>query len=96
MIRLNNLCRLLVLAATLAIQSRAPAANIWLSLNLEFNTPGDFNSGGIWTVVGKADERGIAAVALELTNVNFDLSTGFLTPAIFYSLNDISANPALL
>ncbi len=63
----------------------AGAAEISLSLNLEFNNPVDFSSGGNWTVVAKADERGIAGIVLALENstLNFDPSTGFLTPASF-------------
>lgn len=77
-------------------QPVAQAANIWLSLNLTYNVPGDVSSGGSWKVVGKADERGIAAVVLQLRNVNFDLSSGFLAPAIFYSLDDLTPNPLSL
>ncbi len=61
------------------------AGDIDLSLNLEFNTLGDLNSGGTWTVVGKSDERGIAGIVFSLENstVNFNPSTGFLHPEIF-------------
>jgi hypothetical protein len=61
------------------------AANAWFSLNLEFNDPADFGSGGTWTVVAKADERGLAAalLALNQTSLNFDPATGFLTPVGF-------------
>jgi len=93
MIRRHSLSILIAIAA---FQAAASAANISLSLNLEFNSPNDFNSGGTWTVVAKADERGIAGAVLELTNVNFDLDTGFLAPVIFYSLNDLAPNPALI
>lgn len=59
------------------------AANAWFSLNLEFNDPSDFGSGGTWTVVGKADESGLSAVILEFvsSSLNFNPATGFLTPA---------------
>jgi hypothetical protein len=73
-----------VVAALAAAPAVATAANISLSLNLTFNTPGDLNSGGTWMVVVKADERGMAGVSLNLTdNVNFNSATGFLGPAGF-------------
>ena len=59
------------------------AANAWFSLNLEFNDPADFGSGGTWTVVAKADERGFLAIILQLYAVNFDPVSGFLTPTGF-------------
>lgn len=78
----------LVLAALLCaclLVSSAAANNVWISLNLEFNNPLNFNSGGTWTVVAKADELGIAGVVLALnsSSVNFNPATGFLTPAGF-------------
>jgi hypothetical protein len=53
-----------------------------LSMNLAFNTPGNALSGGTWKIVGKADERGLAGVAMRLDNINFN-ATGFLAPAGF-------------
>jgi hypothetical protein len=72
------------------------AANAWVSLNLEFNDAADFGSGGTWTIVAKADERGLAAalLALNQTSLNFNPATGFLTPAGF-ELED-SSNPGSL
>ncbi len=64
----------------LLLVEQASAANAWFSLNLEFNDPTDFGSGGTWTVVAKADERGFLAIILQLSTVNFDPLTGFLTP----------------
>jgi hypothetical protein len=63
----------------------AAADNLWLSLNLEFNDPTDFGSGGTWTVVAKADRRGIAGVVMNFvaTSLNFNPVTGFLTPPEF-------------
>jgi hypothetical protein len=63
----------------------ASARNVWISLNLEFNNPLNFNSGGTWTVVAKADELGLAGLVLEFdsSSVNFNPATGFLTPAGF-------------
>jgi hypothetical protein len=83
MIRTSKMLSLVALAATAAAASPAWAVNAWLSLNLEFNTPNDFNSGGTWTVVGKAEEMGFAAVNMRLINVNFDPGTGFLAPSEF-------------
>lgn len=80
MIQLKSLVWAFALAAFLA--APASAANVWLSLNLDFNAPGDSSSGGTWMVVGKADQRGLAGVSLFLTNVNFD-ATGFLAPMEF-------------
>ena len=73
-----------LLCGTLFI-GQAAADNAWFSLNLEFNDPTDFGSGGTWTVVAKADERGFAAVVLSLTasTVNFNPATGFLTPGVW-------------
>ena len=38
----------------------AMAGNAYFSLNLEFNYPTDFSSGGTWTAVAKVDEFGLA------------------------------------
>lgn len=81
MIRLHNFVWLVALAAALAATT-ASAANLSLSMNLTFNTPGNTLSGGTWKVVGKADERGLAGVAMRLDNINFNAS-GFLAPAGF-------------
>ena len=59
------------------------ASNAWLSLDLEFNTLGDFASGGTWTAVAKADERGFVGINMVLTELNFDETTGFLAPGDF-------------
>lgn len=69
-----------VLACTAITAHVAMAGNAYFSLNLEFNDPNDFSSGGIWTAVGKVDEFGLAGVSLVLTDLNFDESTGFLAP----------------
>lgn len=73
------------LTCGLLAAGQAAADNVWLSLNLEFNDPADFGSGGTWTVVAKADDRGIAGVALsfQAATLNFNAATGFLTPAGF-------------
>lgn len=78
------LLRNLVWACALAAALTAPssAANVSLSLNLDFNTPGDTTSGGTWLVVGKADERGLAGVSLMLDHINFN-NSGFLAPLAF-------------
>jgi hypothetical protein len=81
MIRLYNFVWIAALAAAL-VAPTASAANVSLSMNLTFNTPGNTLSGGTWKVVGKADERGLAGVAMKLDNINFN-SSGFLAPAGF-------------
>ncbi len=73
---------LVACAAAMQAPAVAPAANVSLSLNLDFNTPGDSNSGGNWTIVGKADERGLAAANMYLANINFNAG-GFLAPMQF-------------
>jgi hypothetical protein len=78
-----------ILAAALLCGSllvgHAQADNAWFSLNLEFNDPTDAGSGGTWTVVTKADRRGLSAVVLsfDATSLNFNAATGFLTPAVW-------------
>ncbi|BBO36553.1 PEP-CTERM sorting domain-containing protein [Lacipirellula parvula] len=77
MIRSRNLVLVAALAATLFFQAPVRAANVWLSLNLQFNTPGNVNSGGTWTTVAKAQPQGIAGVNMNLTNTTFG---SFLAP----------------
>jgi hypothetical protein len=78
---------LIGLMALAAVQAPAAclAANVSLSLNLTFNTPGNFASGGTWLVVVKADERGLAGAAMDFVvgTINFNPATGFLGPAGF-------------
>ena len=81
MIRFSKLLTLAAFAASIATSAPAWAVNAWLSLNLEFNTPNDFNSGGAWTVVGKAEEMGFAGINMYLANINFDPATGFIAPS---------------
>ena len=73
------------LLGAVCLSSNAHAGVIFLSLNLEFNTLGDLNSGGIWTAVAKAEERGIAGLKMSFveSTLNFNPSTGFLTPSGF-------------
>jgi hypothetical protein len=59
---------LLALAAMASFQATASAANVWLSLNLNFNTLGDANSGGTWTAVAKAEPQGLAGVSMYFAN----------------------------
>jgi hypothetical protein len=68
------------LLCALVLASGATAGNLSLSLNLEFNTLGDQNSGGTWTVVAKAEERGLAGVVMRFPDgsLNFNPATGFL------------------
>lgn len=72
------------LCATL-FSATATAGDISLSVNLEYVVPGDFGSGGTWTAVAKAEERGIAGLVMmfENTSLNFNPATGFLTPVGF-------------
>lgn len=81
MTRLYSFVCVVTLATALAATT-ASAANLSLSMNLAFNAPGNVLSGGTWKIVGKADERGLAGVAMKLDNINFDAS-GFLAPAGF-------------
>jgi hypothetical protein len=83
MIRINKLLTLVAFAATIAASAPAWAVNAWLSLNLQFNTANDFNSGGTWTVVGKAEEMGFSAVNMYQANISFDPATGFIVPSEF-------------
>lgn len=78
---MTRYCRFIGLVglATAFAASTASAASVSLSMNLVFNTPSDFNSGGSWRIVAKADERGIAGVAANLFNINA-ASISFLAP----------------
>ncbi|WP_428307335.1 PEP-CTERM sorting domain-containing protein [Lacipirellula sp.] len=78
MIRSRNLVLVAALAVTLFFQAPVRAANVWLSLNLQFNTPGNVNSGGTWTTVAKAQPQGIAGVSMNLANTTFG---SFLAPS---------------
>lgn len=85
--RKHNLClAALVCAAFVStFVGSSLAGSLSVSLNLEFNDPSDFGSGGTWTAVAKADERGIAGIVLyfDSTTLNFSSSTGLLTPVGF-------------
>jgi hypothetical protein len=83
MLRYRSALAALLCAVLLA--THAAADNAWFSLNLEFNQPGDLNSGGTWTVVAKADRRGLASAVLsfQASSLNFNPATGFLTPAVW-------------
>jgi hypothetical protein len=74
-----------IVLCALTLPGFVSAATISLSLNLVFNDPSDFSSGGDWTVVAKADEQGIAGIVLALddSTLNFAPATGFLTPVGF-------------
>jgi hypothetical protein len=76
---------LAALLCAVLLASHAAADNAWFSLNLEFNQQGNLSSGGTWTVVAKADRRGLAGVVLSLqaSSLNFNPATGFLTPAVW-------------
>ena len=83
MIRINRFVSALVCVLTLA--SGATAGDISLSVNLEYNTFAVPSSGGTWTVVAKAEERGIAGVVMTFldSSLNFDPNTGFLLSSVF-------------
>lgn len=69
------------------------AAEIDLSLNLSFNDPSDFGSGGTWTVVGKADDDGIAGLDMDFLagTLNFDVNTGYLISSDVFEVQRSSA-----
>lgn len=67
----SMLCAGALICASM-FMSVAHAANVDLSLNLDFNTPGDLSSGGTWTAVVVADESGLAAVNFLAENINND------------------------
>lgn len=82
--RFISLSAALLCVLTLA-GGTAVGGDISLSVNLEFINPGDFSSGGTWTAVAKAEERGIAGLVMmfEDASLNFNPATGFLTPIGF-------------
>lgn len=83
MIRFNSFLR--ALACALVLNVAAHAGNASLSLNLDFNIDGDLSSGGTWTVVGKADDRGFAGIVMRFPagSINFNAATGFLLSPAF-------------
>jgi hypothetical protein len=70
---------LLAIAAACLAAPSASAAFVSVSLNLVFSTPNDFNSGGTWRMVAKADDRGISAMSVNLFNINA-AGVSFLAP----------------
>jgi len=68
MIRSYLMC--CAVACAVLFSSVATAANVDLSLNLEFNDPADQSSGGTWTAVAKADESGLAGVSILAMDVD--------------------------
>jgi hypothetical protein len=72
---------LVAFAATFVVATDSVAQNAWLSLNLEFNTLNDLNSGGVWTTVAKSDSAGLAGISIYLTNAT--TFTDFLAPPEF-------------
>lgn len=59
------------LICALCVSSVAAAQTVDLSLNLDFDTPGDLNSGGTWLAVATADEFGLAGISFLLDDANF-------------------------
>lgn len=74
-------CSAIVCAVAIACGVRASEVSV--TLDLQFNTPGNTNSGGTWTAVAKADERGLAGIRLAISDGNFNPNSGFLAPASF-------------
>jgi len=88
-----------LLAGLVLIASAVPAeaAEIDLSLNLAFNDTNDLNSGGTWTIVGKADEQGIAGLSIYVdgTQMSFDLNSGYVIPDTVFEVqrSNLEFNP---
>ncbi len=62
---------LLSTVAALAWQAdNGHAQSIDLSLNVFYNTPTDVNSGGVWELVAKASNFGLAGLEAKLVNIN--------------------------
>lgn len=56
-------------------------ADVFLSMNLSFNNPSNFNSGGTWKIVAKTtNQYGLAGLLLKVTGINFVPATGFIVP----------------
>lgn len=72
------------LICALAASNFAVAQNVDLSLNLDFDTPGDLNSGGTWLAVATADEFGLAGISFLLDDANF--AGDFLVPDTVFSV----------
>ena len=47
------------IACVVMIACKVRASEVSVTLDLQCNTPGNANSGGTWTAVAKADERGV-------------------------------------
>ena len=58
-------------------------AGVDLSLNLDFNTPGDMSSGGTWTAVAKTDENGLAGIVFLVEGSNNDAALAADVAAAF-------------
>lgn len=56
-------------ALTTLLSSAAPAQTIDLSLNVFYATPSNVNSGGVWELVAKSSNSGIAAVVARVDNI---------------------------
>lgn len=82
---MKRLYSILVVFCCLFCTSIGNTEEVSYSLNIEFNDPTEFDSGGNWTIVAKADELGLAGAVLNLDilSLNFDEDTGFLAPSEF-------------
>jgi len=69
---------LATLAVVVLLATPTCAQTIDLSLNVFYHDPGDINSGGTWTLVGKSSHFGIASLSLRFQNI--DPAVQFLAP----------------
>lgn len=67
-----------LVAVVVHLATPVHAQTIDLSLNVFYNDPGNINSGGTWTLVGKSSHFGIASLSLRLQNI--DPAVQFLAP----------------
>ena len=61
---------LIACACSALLTTAASAQTIDLSLNVFYNTPSDINSGGIWQLVAKSSNFGIAGLQARVANVS--------------------------
>ncbi len=73
------------LICALCVGGFTAAQTVDLSLNLEFDTLGDLNSGGNWLAVATADESGLAGISMLLDDANF--AGDFLVSDSVFSVN---------
>ena len=73
------------LCSAILLSGDAFAGDVSLSLNLVPNTLGDLNSGGTWTMVAKAEERGLSGLTVRFldSSLNWNPGSGFLLSDTF-------------